>query len=233
MTTPIRLPVFFAAAYLGMAPLASAEKPDVVRYPSPQRNFNATLQPWTATKSRNVMLQEREYTCGAASLGTLLRYYFEDPVSEERILDAAMAGLNEEQIKDREKNGLSMEDLARGAGKLQYAAAVLKLEYAKLATLPAPVVIRLIKDDFKHFVVFRGEREGMVYVADPIRGNVKIPLHLFKQEWDGNVLAVIRRGMQPRTQHPLQIPPDSAVLPQAQAARRGLLENSLPLRPIR
>jgi predicted double-glycine peptidase len=203
------------------------------RFPGPDRQFNAEIQPWTATKSKNVVKQQREYTCGAASVATILRYYYKDPISEEQILLASLGDLSAEEITDREKNGLSMGDLVRGVGKLEYVAAVLKLEYDKLATLPAPVVIRLIKDDFKHFVVFRGELDGWVFVADPLRGNVRIPQPEFRKQWDGNVLAIVRRGMQPLREHPLQISPNTPAVPQIQAARRGVVEAPAFPRPVR
>ncbi|MGC4005562.1 MAG: C39 family peptidase [Pirellulales bacterium] len=199
-------------------------------FPAPNREFRADTATWEQVKSRNVVMQKFEYTCGAASLATIFRYCYDDPIEETEILAAAFKNLTDKEVADREKNGLSMEDLSRGAAKFKYAAAVLELKYDKMRALPVPVVVRTIKDDFKHFVVFHGESDGYVYLADPIRGNVRMPHAEFLKRWDGKVLAVVKRGAKPPKTHPLQIPPDADPVPQAQTARRGLLE--APLTPL-
>jgi predicted double-glycine peptidase len=224
----------FVAAHLGsLGTIVVASEPDIVTFLGPQRQFTARVETWQSTKSRNVVLQQYEYTCGAASLATILRYYYDDPISEQRILQAALGGLNDKEAKDREENGLSMEDLSRGASKLKYSAAVLKTTYGKLNKLPIPVVVRLIKDDFKHFVVYRGELDGYVFVADPIRGNVRMPRQQFLEQWDGHLLAVVKPGQKPRTDHPLQVPEDQLVTPENLAARRSLFDQTPALRPPR
>ena len=76
-------------------------------------------------------------TRAAASLATVLKYYFGEDVAEERILVAALGDLDAEQLLDRHENGLSMEDLRRGASALGYPAAVLEVSYEKLVGLPA------------------------------------------------------------------------------------------------
>src|SRR5262249_25189852 len=105
--------------------------------------------------------------------------------------------------------------------------------YGKLSKLPAPVIVRLVKDDFKHFVVYRGEVDGLVFVADPIRGNVRLPRSHFERQWDGHVLAVVRRGMNPRATHPLELPADHVAPRKNQAARGSLSESLQPPRPVR
>lgn len=193
-------------------------------FPAPDRQFRAPVATWRQVRSQNVVLQQQEYTCGAASLATVLKYFWQDDISEEKILEAALHNLDQKELEDREKNGLSMEDLSRGSSRLGYAAAVLEMEYDKLKKLPAPVVVRLLKDDFKHFVVFRGELDGRVFLADPIRGNVRIPVGEFHRQWDKKVLAVVKRGRTPPKTHPLQIPSDLLVTPERLAARRSLFE---------
>lgn len=191
-------------------------------YFPPDREFRKRVATWRQTTSRNVVLQEMEYTCGAASLATLLRYVYGDPASEREILKAAFDKLSPKEIEDREKNGLSMADLTRGATRLGYLAAVLEVKYDKLKSLPAPVIVRLVNDDFKHFVVYRGELDGIVFLADPIRGNVRMPRHEFLRQWDGNMLAVVKPGQRPPEQHALKISPETLVTPQNLAARRSL-----------
>lgn len=206
------------------APSSPSQTAQPTLFPDPARQFRKPVANWQQVKSRNVVLQQHEYTCGAASLATILRYYYDDPISETEILQATLLKLSDKEREDREQNGLSMEDLARGASRLKYAAAVLEMDYEKLHKLPAPVIVRLVTEDFKHFVVYRGELDGWVFVADPIRGNVRMPRHEFIKLWDKKVLAVLKRGAKPRATHPLQISPDTPVTPQNMTARRSLFD---------
>ena len=41
---------------------------------------------------------------------------------------------------------------------------------------------------FKHFVVLRGVRDGLVFLADPSAGNIIFPLSEFATLWDRNTL---------------------------------------------
>jgi predicted double-glycine peptidase len=173
-------------------------------------------------KSRNVVMQEHEYTCGAASLATLLKYCFDEHITEAIVLEAALQKLSKKDIEDRQKNGLSMEDLANGASRLHYAAAVLELKYEKLQSLKFPVIVRLQHDDFKHFVIFRGQRGDRVFLADPLRGNIRAPVNRFCTDWDGKILAVVARGRKPSADTALALPPDQLVTPENEAAHQAI-----------
>ena len=43
---------------------------------------------WKELQRRNIVMQTRDYSCGAAALATVLRYYWGDPVGEDDVLDS-------------------------------------------------------------------------------------------------------------------------------------------------
>jgi predicted double-glycine peptidase len=43
----------------------------------------------------------------------------------------------------------------------------------------------------KHFVVLRGIRDGVVYIADPSAGNIVFSVEEFARWWDKNTLFII------------------------------------------
>ena len=153
-----------------------------------KQRFRGEMHSWQQLHETNVVMQKRDYSCGAAALATIGRYYFRDPVSEQQILDIILKDLSRNEIKDRQDNGLSMDDLFRASEKLGYQAAVAKVSSQKLYELEAPVIVRLIKDDYKHFVVLRGVVGDRIWLADPIRGNVRIPVDEFLRQWNGAAL---------------------------------------------
>ena len=84
------------------------------------------------------------------------------------------------------------------------------------------MIVRQVQKKFQHFVVFRGELDGRVFLADPLRGNVRMPRHQFLERWDGKILAVAKRGFRPPERHPLQVDEGGPTVPENLAARRSL-----------
>jgi predicted double-glycine peptidase len=177
---------------------------------------------WQELKSHNVVIQDLDYSCGAAALATLLQYYFRDDVSEEELLDHILGRMSAADVKDRQENGLSMDDLFQAAKDFEYHAAVVRMPVEKLPKLPAPVIVRIEKDDYKHFVVLRGMAEDRIFLADPIRGNVRVSLYTFLQQWSGEALVLGKAGFGLPSDHPLAVHAQYPVRNESSAARRFL-----------
>jgi hypothetical protein len=135
-----------------------------------------------------LVVQRRDYSCGAAALATLLTYHFGRPTSEEEILRLMEQVGNEEIIKEK---GFSLLDMKRSLEKLNYQSAGFKLDVAQLAKVKIPGVILIDTMSYKHFVVFKGLREGLAFLADPALGNRAISLEELEKAWNGVFLAAV------------------------------------------
>jgi len=61
-------------------------------------------------------------------------------------------------------------------------------------------------DEFDHLVVYRGTDGRYVYMADPIRGNLRVPTTVFVKQWQKNaILAIAKPGHKVKTHSPLSI----------------------------
>jgi hypothetical protein len=146
---------------------------------------------WKEIKNRNIVMQQRDYSCGAAALATLLRYYWGHNVNEAMVLVVVERMLSYEQLLDREQQGLSMADIKDAAVKMGYQATVGKLKYEKLVESKVPVIVVINVGDTNHFVVFRGEFADCVFLADPLRGNLRISSRHFRRSWQENAILVV------------------------------------------
>ena len=164
-------------------------------------------------RDQNVVKQRLDYSCGAAALATLLRYYFNDPTSEARILRIILSTLTEEERRLKETRGLSLLDLKRAAEELGYRAAGFQLRADDLPRLAAPVIVFVEPLDYKHFAVLRGVFKGRAYLADPARGNVRMTVDRFLREWSGIVFVVGKSGEESIGTHPLSVPRVDDVAP--------------------
>jgi predicted double-glycine peptidase len=195
---------------------------DVPLGPTAAQRFNKDFRSWTELKQHHVIMQQHDYSCGAAALATLMRYYFNDPVTEAQLLTEMINRLDAEQRKDREKQGFSMEDLFQASKHRGYQATVYPLKLAKLKELQAPVLVRLVKDEFKHFVIYRGAIEDRIYLADPIRGNIRVQAQDFSNQWNGVALILGKTGFGLPKEHGLAIQEPKVFRSELQAARRWL-----------
>lgn len=149
-------------------------------------------------------MQEKDYSCGAASLATLMRYYFNDQVSETEILETAQDELKLAKA-DVAKKGLSLFDLKRLAEFRGYRAAGFKLSLKQLRQLAGPVIIFYRPNGYDHFAVLKKVVAHRVYLADPVRGNIWISEHDFIQQWGGLTL-ILDKNKQINAQSPLNVP---------------------------
>lgn len=197
----------------------------------PDHEFQLHTKSWKELKQRNVVMQNREYSCGAAAMATVLRYYWGDAVKEENVLSTLMQMLTAEEIKDRVKNGLAISDLRRTAVKMGYQATIGTMSFEKLAAARVPLVVPIRLKQYDHFVVFRGVVDGRVYLADPLRGNVRPTISEFCSQWQKHAVLVIAKvDVEPPETSLLGIRPEEVYLSDMtkQTIRRQLPAPSLP-----
>lgn len=134
-------------------------------------------------RDRGLVKQRLDYSCGAAALATILRYGFGDEVTEQDILTNLFDLLSEKEKEFSRKEGFSLLDLQRVAQARGFKAQGFRLEPQYLGRLGGPVIVYIEPRGYKHFAVLRGVRGDRVYLADPSRGNVRMPAYAFLESW--------------------------------------------------
>jgi predicted double-glycine peptidase len=195
---------------LSFFPIAARPEPSAIKEPGAQmlirtRWFEHPTQTWVGLRRQNVVMQQFDYSCGAAALATLMRFYFQDAVTEADVLKQILSRMNPEELADREKAGLSLLDLKQCAERMGYQAVGVKLKFAHLPKLQGPILIHLARDDYKHFAVFRGVFGDRIYLADPSRGNVRQPVWRFAEDWTGFALVLGKEGTPVLHNFPLEL----------------------------
>ncbi|WP_320173346.1 cysteine peptidase family C39 domain-containing protein [Maridesulfovibrio sp.] len=178
-----------------------------------------SLQSMKKLSMKGIEKQTLDYSCGAASLALLLQNYFSDVIDEKTILADITHRLSLDELKVRIEEGFSMLDLKEAAQRLGYMAdgVMLKPEHVKL--LKGPIIILLHREKTNHFVVLKGSEQGRAFIADPVRGHVRVPLRSLWAEWKGETLVVGRAGFGLPTKHGLTCPKGGRVAPEMETAR--------------
>lgn len=144
---------------------------------------NARVKSMKALRDTHVVRQRYDYSCGAAALATLLRYGFGDPATEQDVLTQLFDLLTDQEKIISRKEGFSLLDLQRVALARRYKAEGFRIGPEDLDKISGPVLVYIEPRGYKHFAVLRGVKGGRVYLADPARGNIRMPLYAFVETW--------------------------------------------------
>jgi len=167
--------------------------------------FGAKLKSWNYYKWENITRQKFDFSCGAAALSTMMTAYFNDPVPESIILALLIVQLKPEDMEDRQLNGFSMLDIQNLAATIGYDVAGVKLPFKAINKLNGPIMVVLRENENEHFVVLKGVDEHKAYLADSVRGNIRMPLFRFFDQWNGVALVFGKKGVGLPEQHKLMV----------------------------
>ena len=117
--TPIRLLLIIGCFLAVNAAVALAAEVDVRLGNDGTGVFQKKVTSWKAKRAEQMITQAYDYSCGAATLATVLRYQFGCPLTEkEAILGMARHG----QWADIKKRGFSLLDMKLFCQSLHYQA---------------------------------------------------------------------------------------------------------------
>ena len=150
---------------------------------------NVTIRPYSEFKFENIVHQAYDYSCGSAALVTVINHYLGIPVTEQQAMEGMLAHGEREKIIER--RGFSLLDMKRYVASLGASGAGYRGELSDLAKLTQPAIVPIDYAGFKHFVVFRGMRDGRVFIADPSAGHIVFSVEQFAKLWDRNTLFLL------------------------------------------
>jgi len=159
-------------------------------------SFRSRVESVREARYRNVVPQRLDYSCGAASLATLLRFHYDDPVPEVEIVTDMLRIGDTDRIR---REGFSLLDLKRYAQHRGYESKGFRIGPEVIERLAIPSITLINTRGYNHFVVLKGVRNGRAYLADPALGERDIAKDEFLKDWSGIVffVAAVRDSKEP------------------------------------
>lgn len=147
------------------------------------------IKSWKTLRDDRIVKQDLDYSCGAASIATILNEYYGLTITEEEILKR----MNKEDLR------ASFDDMANALAQLGFRGVGLAASFEQLTKLKIPVIIYAQYRKNDHFSVLRGIDKNTVWLADPSLGNRTYSKHQFLKMWEtrhnselkGKILAII------------------------------------------
>lgn len=149
------------------------------------------VQSWKALRDKGIVKQDLDYSCGAASIATLLNQQYGQEVTEAQVLDLMIELGQEEGMA-------SFADMQAVLPHLGFRGEGYALSFEQLRALRAPVIVYLSYRSNDHFSVLRGIDGETVLLADPSLGHVSLQREQFLKAWHtrdsalaGKILAIV------------------------------------------
>ncbi len=131
------------------------------------------IKSWKTLRDARIVKQDLDYSCGAASLATLLNEFYGQSITEEALLKAM----------DKGDLRASFEDMQKALPQFGFKAQGFAASYEQLMRLKAPVVVYMKHRKDDHFSVLRGIDANTVWLADPSLGNRTYNKTQFLEMW--------------------------------------------------
>ncbi|MDZ4262641.1 MAG: cysteine peptidase family C39 domain-containing protein, partial [Pseudomonadota bacterium] len=141
---------------------------------TPTLKGTVAVKSWKQLRDAGVVKQDLDYSCGAASVATIMNGFYGFDVTEEALLET--------MAKDGAASFSDMAEVVRPYG-LKGAGVALNFEQLRKLKTPAIAYLRYRDDD--HFSVIRGiGADGSVQLADPSWGNRRFTQQQFLDMWE-------------------------------------------------
>ncbi len=150
--------------------------------------YHTPVESMRESRFRHLVRQQTDYSCGAASLATILRYAYHLDADEDTVIEGMLALADPEVVKER---GFSLLDIKRYVESLGMRGRGYRIDEAKLRSLRVPSLALMDVNGFRHFVVLKQVRGEVVEIGDPILGNRVIPLPEFMAAWPSRAVFVV------------------------------------------
>lgn len=197
--------------------------------PFPEHRAILTEQPavksWKAMRDAGIVKQHYDFSCGAASIATLLNRQYGLTYSEKEILE-----LLSKEAQETWK--ASFADMQKIMPSLGFRAEGYAVSFEQLQQLRAPVIVYLRYRNNDHFSVLYGIDCETVLLADPSLGHVSLSRTQFLDAWktrdshlSGKILAIV-----PDKAHPHPAKTDFFTRAPQRSTRHSMVFEQMPSR---
>lgn len=150
----------------------------------PTLKGSVTVKSWKELRDANVVKQDLDYSCGAASVATIMNGFYGFEVTEEALLET-MAKDAQNAIRGAGSGAASFNDMAEVVRPYGLKGVGVALNFDQLRKLKTPAIAYLRYREDDHFSVIRGiAADGTVQLADPSWGNRRFTQQQFLDMWE-------------------------------------------------
>ncbi len=152
-------------------------------------NYSKNIQSIRERKFEFIVQQQTDFSCGAASLASILKYsYGKTDITEQQVLVDMLSVADMAVVQEQ---GFSLLDMKHYLTTKNLRGRGYRVGVKELLLLKIPAILLINDSGYSHFVVLRRFTKEWVYLGDPALGNRIIEYDEFTDKWNGIVFVVI------------------------------------------
>lgn len=151
-------------------------------------NYDVPVTSFLERRFKTVYKQQYDFSCGSATLASLLTYHYDDMVDEQSVFVDMYQNGDQQKIQ---KQGFSLLDIKRYLERRGYRSDGFKIKLDQLVTANVPAITIINNNGYMHFVIIKGVNDQEVLVGDPAVGIKVIPRDEFEEMWGNRILFLI------------------------------------------
>ncbi|WP_166424270.1 C39 family peptidase [Paraglaciecola sp. 20A4] len=160
--------------------------------------FSIKVSSITELRFKTIYKQRYDFSCGSATLASLLSFHYDDVVNELNVFKDMFEHGNKEKIKHQ---GFSLLDMKQYLSRRGYNANGFKITLEQLSSAQLPAITIINNNGYMHFVIIKGSNGSEVLVGDPAVGLKSIKIQAFQEMWDNRILFVIQDQKETAVNH--------------------------------
>ncbi len=161
-------------------------------------NYDVPVTSFLERRFKTVYKQQYDFSCGSATLASLLTFHYDDVVDEQSVFVDMYQNGDQPKIQ---KQGFSLLDIKLYLERRGYRSDGFKIKLDQLIKANAPAITIINRDGYLHFVIIKGLNEQEVLVGDPAVGIKAIPRDEFETMWDNRILFLIHDKQELAAKH--------------------------------
>jgi predicted double-glycine peptidase len=151
-------------------------------------NYAVPVMSFAERRFKTVYKQKYDFSCGSATLASLLSFHYDDVVDEQTVFVDMYENGDKQKIQQQ---GFSMLDMKLYLERRGYVANGFKLTLDGLIEANAPAITIINNKGYLHFIIIKGISDGEVLVGDPAAGVKVFPRPDFEKMWENRILFLI------------------------------------------
>lgn len=151
-------------------------------------NYNVPVTSFLERRFKTVYKQQYDFSCGSATLASLLTYHYDDTVDEQSVFIDMYQNGDHQKIQ---KQGFSLLDIKLYLERRGYRSDGFKIKLDQLITANVPAITIINNDGYMHFIIIKGLNDQEVLVGDPAVGVKVMPRDEFEAMWENRILFLI------------------------------------------
>ncbi len=154
-------------------------------------NIHKNLVSMRDLKFVDMVPQHTDFSCGAAALATILKYSYNQEITEDDVITGLMKVSDIDLVRQK---GFSLLDIKNYTQSIGMRGRGYNVKPDTLEKIHIPTIVLLNYKGYKHFVVLKKATADKAYIADPALGNRIMSRTEFDADWNGIVFAVVGQG---------------------------------------